>query len=556
MRALEMLTFVVATVLGWALKHVLCGIAAGLLLPLRIYAFLRGQRFVWLEYVLWAVICAAWGRLIYDICLERLRPVHVVYAFAIGVTFAAVDALNNIPYNSPFRWLAWTPSLGVDVMYVDAAVARGFSVVRGSSLVHVKRKEGGTAPTPHVITFGGAGVDPSFEFQHFLISGKTGAGKSQAIYGMLDTVIDRGEPAIIADPGGAYLSRFGGGHSLVLNPFDARDVGWSPFLELYSDYDCQRLAQAAIPDAEGESRQWHLYSQTLLAEVLRSLWSRGNHSVTELLRLVLSSDVSELAETLQGTPAAPLAAEGNDRMLSSTRAICGVYLNAWRYLRNNGEFSVRRCVKEVAEGSATRWLHLVYRDDQMAMLRLLIATWLDLAIVETLSMPEQAERRLWFVMDELDSLGKVGSLRGGLTKLRKYGGIVVAGLQTIAQLRSTYGYEEAQVLLSCLSTKLVLSAGDAETARYFEHELGTQEVEHPQISESQSRQIGNPMGGTQSRNRSVHRTIQSTVLASEIAALPNLHGYLYIAGQPISRIALDFHEAQNRVQAFVPVGSR
>src|SRR6266536_2866220 len=209
MRALEMLTFVVATVLGWALKHVLCGIAAGLLLPLRICAFLRGNRFVWLEYVLWAVICAAWGRFIYDICLERLRPFQLVYAFAIGVTFAAVDALDNIPHGSPFRWLAWTPALGVEVMYMDAAVARGFSVVRGSSLVHVRRKKGRTAAAAYIVTFGGIGVDPSLEYQHFLISGKTGAGKSQAIYGMLHTVINRGEPAIIADPGGSYLSRFG-----------------------------------------------------------------------------------------------------------------------------------------------------------------------------------------------------------------------------------------------------------------------------------------------------------------------------------------------------------
>ena len=86
----------------------------------------------------------------------------------------------------------------------------------------------------------------------------------------------------------------------------------------------------------------------------------------------------------------------------------------------------------VPTATHTRWLYLVYRDDQMAMPRLLITTWLDLAIVETLSLPEEPRRRLWFVLDEWDSLGKVDSLRSGLTKLRKYGGAVVAGLQTMA----------------------------------------------------------------------------------------------------------------------------
>ncbi len=111
------------------------------------------------------------------------------------------------------------------------------------------------------------------------------------------------------------------------------------------------------------------------------------------------------------------------------------------------------------------------------MLRNLVACWLELAIVEGLSMTESQSRRLWFIMDELDSLGKITSLRAGLTKLRKYGGVCVSGLQTIAQLRSTYGHDEAQTLLSCMSQKLILKAGDGETAKYFENEIGQQEIE-------------------------------------------------------------------------------
>jgi type IV secretory pathway TraG/TraD family ATPase VirD4 len=108
-------------------------------------------------------------------------------------------------------------------------------------------------------------------------------------------------------------------------------------------------------------------------------------------------------------------------MLSNTRAIASVYLAAWQYLPDDGTFSVREFVKAERGG----WLFLTYRDDQMALLRYLVATWLELAIVEGLSLSENPTRRLWFIMDELDSLGKVTSLRGGLTKLRKYGGCCV-----------------------------------------------------------------------------------------------------------------------------------
>lgn len=143
---------------------------------------------------------------------------------------------------------------------------------------------------------------------------------------------------------------------------------------------------------EGEAQQWHFYAQTLLAEVLRALWEQERHSVAELLRVIMSADIEELGRTLAGTAAAILTARGNERMLANTRVIRSTYLNAWRYLSEGGSFSVREWVRQTAHQEHGAWLYLVYRDDQMTMLRLLITTWLDLAIVETLSLPEQAHR--------------------------------------------------------------------------------------------------------------------------------------------------------------------
>ena len=58
-----------------------------------------------------------------------------------------------------------------------------------------------TAAAPHLIAVGSVGIDPGFEYQHFLIEREIGAGKSHPIYGMLYTVVHRGESAIVADPG-------------------------------------------------------------------------------------------------------------------------------------------------------------------------------------------------------------------------------------------------------------------------------------------------------------------------------------------------------------------
>ena len=195
------------------------------------------------------------------------------------------------------------------------------------------------------------------------------------------------------------------------------------------------------------------------------------------------------------------------------------------------------------------WLFLTYRDDQMALLRYLVATWLELAIVEGLSLSENPTRLLWFIMDELDSLGKVTSLRGGLTKLRKYGGCCVCGLQTIAQLRDTYGHDEAQTLLSCLSTKLVMAAGDGETAKYFEDDLGVQEVERKEVSKSTS--SSREGGPSRSSSESWRREHRATVLASEIASLPDLAGFLKLPGDDIVRVNLAYAKMQEINAPFV-----
>ncbi|HDZ7973587.1 TPA: type IV secretion system DNA-binding domain-containing protein, partial [Escherichia coli] len=117
---------------------------------------------------------------------------------------------------------------------------------------------------------------------------------------------------------------------VLFNPFDRRSVDWSPFAEIRAEYDCQRIAKAAVPDGTGEGAEWHHYAQTLLGETLLALHQRGEHSVKRLLHYVSSADIKELGELLAGTPAAILCAKGNDKMLNNTRGIIATYLGVWR----------------------------------------------------------------------------------------------------------------------------------------------------------------------------------------------------------------------------------
>lgn len=438
-----------------------------------------------------------------------------------------------------FAWLFVRPSSKL----APQTVLRGSRVVDGAGAAAIGRKAGRDS-----IEIAGVEVPRQLEAQHFLFTGTTGTGKTQAINSMLRTIRKRGHRAVIADPAGGFFSRFGRPGDVMFNPFDGRTVDWSPFADIETDYDCERIARAIVPDGTGDGAQWHHYSQSFVAAVLRTMHGNGERSIKRLLYWLTTAEPKELADMLAGTPAAALCAKGNERMLASTRAILSSYIGVFPYLPDEGTFSVREWVRNsLGEG----WLFITYRDDQMGMLKHLVAMMLELAIVEGLSLSEDQDRGLWFVMDEVDSLGKVTSLRAGLTKLRKYGGRCVLGLQTVAQLRTTYGRDEAQTLMANCSTKLVLRAGDAETARSMEEELGQQEIERFVSSTSQSSPgIFSEGGGSSSQSTNQQFTRQSTVMASEIMGLENLHGFLKMPGDTIHRIKLDYVSMPESQPAF------
>lgn len=408
-------------------------------------------------------------------------------------------------------------------------------VRRGSRVVDARTTGGkrGSVESEDV-AIGGVIVPRDLEAQHFLISGTTGSGKTQVINGMLRSIRKRGNRAVIADPAGGFYARFGQANDDLINPFDKRSVKWSPFAEIRADYDCERIAKAIIPDGTGSGGEWHHYAQTLIAQVMLVMHRNGEKSIKRLLYCLTTADQKELGGLLEGTPAAALCAKGNDKMLASTRGIISTYLGVFQYLADEGDFSIRQWVQDEWKEN---WLFITYRDDQMGMLRNLVATFLEMALVEGLSLSESKTRGLWFIMDEVDSLGKITSLRGGLTKLRKYGGRCVLGLQTVAQLRTTYGRDEAQTLIANTSVKCILRAGDSETAKNMEQELGEQEIERTQINDSTSTSDN---GESNSQSTSTQVVRQSAVLGSEIMGLPDLHGFLKMPGDEIARIEVEY----------------
>lgn len=392
-----------------------------------------------------------------------------------------------------------------------------------------------------LITLGGRPWPAELETLHLLVAGTTGSGKSTLIEELLDGITARGERCIVCDPNGSYLRRFARDGDRLLNSFDARTEGWCLFNELRADFDAERLARSVVPAGHGESAPWHHYAQVLLAEVLRALLRNGDSSTERLLYWATCAPACELGALLVGTPAAGLFDEGADKALASTRFVLTAYLSPQRYLKP-GAFSLRDWLEQ-----ETGSLYLTWRADMQAALAPLLASWVDIATSAILTLPPDPRRRIWLVLDELAALGKLNGLEAGLTLGRKHGLAVVAGVQSTAQLDRLYGRESATVLRACFRNLLVLAVAksDPATADELSRALGEREVLRQEYSRS------NGAGGL-GESQSLRQSRERLVLPSEIASLPNLEGFLALAGdEPVAYVRLTPQQRDEVIEAFV-----
>ena len=361
---------------------------------------------------------------------------------------------------------------------------------------------------------------------------------------------------MIADPDGGYLNRFYDPKrgDVVLNPFDARSVKWDLFGEIKNAYDVEQLARSLIPDHDGADRSWRGYARTFFGAVTRQLHEKGVHDVGELYRLLVVADSNELRTLVKGTPAQPFLDQHNSRMFDSIRSVTSSAVASMDHIaaQNASRFSIRNWVDKESPGV----LFIPYKAGQIAALSSTISAWMRLAIFETMNQEEQPEesrdcraneqppreseqpRRLWFVVDELDALGKIDGLKDALARLRKFGGRFIVGIQSIAQVSSTYGPGDAHTIVENCGNTLILRCSASEgggTARFASQLIGEREVLRTTLSTS--RRYSEFLG---SSSRSEHFNVEPAVLPSQIEQLPDLTGFFKHASDPTwHRVHLD-----------------
>lgn len=389
------------------------------------------------------------------------------------------------------------------------------------------------------VVLGGVTISENAMLRHFLVAGTTGSGKSVLFQNFLDAE-ERSARGFIIDNGYGLLQRYYSARrgDAILNPLDQRCEDWSPFAELDGPEDATSIACSLIPErGEGPGSEWVSYAQALCSCLLRRLGETGRATNSEFYRLATSASVEELQPILAGTEAGSMLDKGADKMFGGARGIMNVQLRGFDQLNPDAGkdgFSIRKLVRD-----SRGWLFLPYLDSQRKYLKNLIASWADISILA--AMEKESKDRKFFVLDEFDSLGRIGSVRDDLlSKGRKYGAVALIGVQTLSQIRDRYGKDGAGAIMGNCSTWCAFKTPDVEMGEEISRRIGEQEIERKVESSSASKTRGKNRTANEGQSVQTQIVKSRLVMPEEIRTLANCEGFLMSAEGQICPIHLDF----------------
>jgi len=374
------------------------------------------------------------------------------------------------------------------------------------------------------------------EAMHFLIVGDSGTGKSATIRQMLSQIATRDEAAIVYDPAIEYLPQFYNERrgDVILNPLDARCPFWTPGDEVPHEAEALTLAVSLFPDQGRENRFFVEAPRKIFAHLI-------NLKPTPQELTYWMSNADEIDQRIEGTEMEAMIARGAANQRSGVLGSLNMVADAFKLLPSQAE-TTRRWNTVDWSRDRKGWVFITSKPTMRERMRPLVSLWLDLLVLRMMN-DDTTRRKTWFILDELASLQHLPQLKTAITENRKSDNPMVLGFQGKAQVESLYGHV-AEAMLSQPATKIFLKTSEPHAAEWISKAIGDVEVER--FRETRTKGILPGGRNTEQRDNPTERL----VMASEVAGLDPLHGYLK-HGNLVVQMRFPYLELPNHTERFI-----
>ena len=405
------------------------------------------------------------------------------------------------------------------------------------------------------IKIGKIGIPFDYETQHGLLYGQTGTGKTVVIAPLIETVLNRGDRFAAHDTKGDFVSKLHDPErTLIFNPLDERHMkpfgGWSVFNEITTMMDVYTVASSIVPRGTGREVFFNSGAQDILAGLLFHCYFTGkktNKDVWNVLALPAADQSILLKATKGGERGYGYLANPDTPMAQSVRAVMLQYCKCFEYMTmSDGDFCIGDWVKD--EKQKYRGIFVSNYQQIAETLRPILSLFFDILAIRLLALEDDdtRQRRLFMILDEMNSLQQLSSLIPFVTLARSKGGSMLGSFQTVSQIEKNYGKEDCDTIIDNCKMTVTLRVGSPNTAEFLSKKIG--DVKKVKTNTSTVMKNGSDGEGV---TVSESEVTERLVMPSTIQNLPDLTCYVHMPGYNVTRTTLIPKSFPKRNEPFV-----
>lgn len=325
----------------------------------------------------------------------------------------------------------------------------------------------------------------NMETMNFLVSGSIGSGKTNLMHNLLPQIEGKKQPAVVIDNTGEMIAKYYNKErgDIIFNPFDDRSHLWDFWQDCAKSKDLEKFADILVGFNSRKNHReandfWEESAQSIFVATAQKMQQGGQYSIEDLYRILSQTERKDMHRMLQNTNAAKHFTKDNEKTAASIMSVLISNIKPLRFARDsgkNGKFSIEEYLNEINAGGSS-WLFLSTDPSARELTIPLNASLLELLISRMRRTRTNSDNKLWIVMDELPSLGKLPGLSQLMQEGRKYGSCVLAGLQSTSQLYRHYGDADASSLIGLFKSKFAFQSDDPRMGEMYSKLCGTTTV--------------------------------------------------------------------------------
>jgi len=427
-------------------------------------------------------------------------------------------------------------------------IKEGREILRGTKIVEYKKlkKEIRNESNNNRLFIGKEKIPlPYFEENRsILIIGKAGSGKTQAILNLLTQILNFKESMIIYDRKPDFWNRFYCDDDYLFYPRDERTLKWNIFDDIKDEDDIDFAIKSIIPiNHETKDPFWDTASRDILKVIFLKVLKSPKPSNKKLIDFLrINSTANELFNELNDVAVKNginlkyyLKSKNTTASIMSTLSSYTNKLLRKELYYDEGSFSVIDFINNIDEKNKGKKVFLVQTANESGAYEVYFRLMIDLLVREIKALLNNSNRRIWILLDEFQSLGKLKEIEEGLAEGRSKGLSILLSTQSLAKVEEIYGKLLMRSFFQLLSTKIVLQYDEPEGARFLSDFFGEQEV----LEVNENRMV------TSEGNRDISQMQQKEMvkkifIGGEFSTLKPLRSYIKISNFNISKITFKY----------------